>query len=304
MTQLNGVIIPSVTPFDKDGALRLDWLKENCSRWNRTRISGVMVLGSNGEFRALSDDEAFEVIKTAVQAVSKEKALIVGIGRESLCQTLDFLDRIVAASLDISYVSVLTPCYFKNAMTDQALIAYYQAIADKSPYPVLLYCAPGFANSVCISPQALRALADHPNIVGIKDTSKDMMASYMSLIKDCDYFSVIAGSLGNVMCCLEHGGHAGVLSAANYFPEACAKLFDIMETDGLEAARLYYAKLKPLVAQTGGRNGIAGVKAAMNVMGYHGGYPRLPVLPCDITVIQDIQNCVMDNQEMLSGEMI
>lgn len=301
MKHLSGVIIPAVTPFDRDGSLRLDWLQRNLVQWNRTRINGVMVLGSNGEFRSLDDNEALEVIKTAAGAISNEKALIVGIGRESLYQTLAFLNRVEDSALNIDYVSVLTPCYFKKAMTDQALISYYTHVADQSPYPVLLYSAPGFANSVCISPEALKILAAHPNIAGIKDTSGDMMPAYMESVGARDDFSVIAGSLSNVMVCLERGGRAGVLSAANYLPEACAELFLIMETAGPEKAIAYYEQLKSLAAQTGGRAGIAGVKAAMELMGYRGGSPRLPVLPCDADTVKEIHH-YMNSSSLLSLE--
>lgn len=304
MEQFSGVIIPAVTPFDKDGTLRFDWLQENCARWNRTSVDGIMVLGSNGEFRSVDDDEAFEVIETASQTVSKDKKLIVGIGRESLRQTLTFLKRIASSALNINYVSVLTPCYFKNAMTDETLIAYYRAVANESPYPVLLYCAPGFANGVCISPQALQILSEHPNIVGIKDTSKDMMSAYLSSVDRNEHFSVISGSLSNIMTCLEQGGRAGVLSAANYFPESCAKLFTLMKTEGLETAKSYCTQLKTLVAQTGGRGGVAGVKATMGLMGYKGGYPRLPVLPCDSATVDTIQHCIENSKSLLSCEII
>ena len=192
----------------------------------------------------------------------------LGFSACSLFQTLAFLKRIEAAALNVSYVSVLTPGYFKNAMTDQALIDYYCAIADQSPYPVLLYCAPRFANNVCISPQVLQVLAEHPNIVGIKDTSDNMMSSYMSSVGGLSDFSVVAGSLRNVMGCLEKGGTAGVISAANYFPNACAKLFAIAKTDGLEAAMSYHGRLQALVSQTGGRSGVSSVKAAMEAIGY------------------------------------
>ena len=116
-------------------------------------------------------------------------------------------------------MSVLTPGYFKNLMTDHALIDYYQAIADFSPYPVLIYCAPGFANAVRISPEALRILADHPNIAGIKDTSPDMMSAYMDCVGGRDDFQVLAGSLNNFFLCTLRGGKGGILSAANYFAE-------------------------------------------------------------------------------------
>ena len=120
MKNLSGIMIPAVTPFDKDGTLRLDWMRENYQKWNRTDVRGIMALGSNGEFRSMDDDESFAVIQAAAESIDKEKIFIAGIGRESLHHTLTFLMRVEQANLPIDYVSVLTPCYFKGAMSDSA----------------------------------------------------------------------------------------------------------------------------------------------------------------------------------------
>lgn len=283
MKELKGIIIPAVTPFDKDERLRLDWLVSNYKKWNKTKISGYMALGSNGEFRSLSDDEAFEVIKAASKVIAEDKLFIAGVGRESLYQTMKFIQRLEGDKVDIDYVSVLTPGYFKSAMTDEALIDYYQTIADNSSYPVLIYCAPKFANGVCISPRALKILADHPNIAGIKDTSSDMMESYMEVVGGRTDFEVFSGSLDNIMSCFCHGGTGGIISSANYFPNTCAKLYELYKQNGIEGSRDYFSRLKQLAEHTGGSAGVAGVKEVMNIMGYEGGLPRKPLFPCEET---------------------
>lgn len=280
MKKLEGILIPAVTPFDEDGNLRLDWLKANYERWNRTQVDGCMALGSNGEFRALDDEESLEVIRAAGESLSQEKIFMAGVGRESLYQTLRFLRRIQQEKLRVDYVSVLTPSYFRKAMTDEALIEYFQAVADESPYPVVLYCAPGFANEICLSPKAVGVLAKHPNIVGIKDTSPNQMKGYLQVAEGQEDFSVFSGSLNITMTCLAGGGQGGVLSAANYFPDACAQLYQIFQTKGIREAEKYFEQLRILAKETGGRSGIAGVKAAMNQMDFYGGIPRLPVRAC------------------------
>lgn len=301
MNQLEGILIPAVTPFDGSGALRLDWLKENYERWNRTGVNGCMALGSNGEFRSLDDEESVAVIKAAGEALSREKIFMAGVGRESLHQTLLFLRRLQRARVRVDYASVLTPCYFKNAMTDEALIRYYTAVADESPYPVVLYCAPSFANGVCLSAESVGVLADHPNIAGIKDTSADRMEAYLLAVGGREDFSVFSGSLGMTMVCLAGGGQGGVLSAANYFPDACAALYGIFREKGEEEAAAYFTRLKSLARETGGRAGIAGVKAAMNLMGFRGGVPRSPVLPCTPEEQAAIAASIREHREFLSG---
>lgn len=299
MRELKGIVIPAVTPFDIDGRLRLDWLISNYRKWNETRVSGYMALGSNGEFRSLSDDEAFVVIRTASEVIAEDKLFIAGVGRESLYQTMEFIRRLEKDKVAIDYVSVLTPGYFKSAMTDEVLIDYYQTIADNSSYPVLIYCAPKFSNGVCVSPKALQILADHPNIAGIKDTSSDMMEAYMEAVGGRADFEVFSGSLDNIMSCLRYGGKGGIISSANYFPNTCARLYELYEQNGIEGAMEYFNQLKLLAKHTGGSAGVAGVKAVMNMMVYAGGLPRKPVFPCDEAFHEEVQDYVKANADWM-----
>ncbi|MGA3220983.1 MAG: dihydrodipicolinate synthase family protein, partial [Acidimicrobiales bacterium] len=224
--KLRGIVIPVATPFDEGGRLSTAMLEKNFARWGATRVCGYMCLGSNGEFRSLSDDESLCVVERAI-GLKQGKTLIVGVGRESLYLTLTFLDKVTALGQGVDYISVLTPHYFAKLMDDSALVGYYTAVADHSPVPVLIYVAPGFANSVVVSPQALRALAGHPNVLGVKDTSPAMMVDYMLSVVGRDDFSVLAGSLNMLLTCLTLGGSGGVVSAANYFPAQCAEITDL-----------------------------------------------------------------------------
>lgn len=277
--KLNGIIVPAVTPFDKAGNIDFEGMKHNYEKWNRTKVRGYMCLGSNGEFRSLDDRESLDVIKAAAEYKGEDKTLIAGVGRESLRGTLAFIDRLHEEQAAVDYVSVITPCYFAKLMTDGALLKYFTAVADHSPYPVLLYCAPGFVNQVCIPVDVVEQLAAHPNIHGIKDTSVNMMETYMQALAGREDFEVLAGSLGNLMTCLEMGGHGGVVSAANYFPDKCAEFMGMYQSGCKKDAAAYLDKLKKLAAATGGRASVAGVKCTMNLTGYQGGYPRLPILP-------------------------
>lgn len=299
MKKMEGIIVPCVTPFDETGELRLDWLKANYEKLNGTGIGGYMALGSNGEFRSLSDEEALAVIQAAAEVKAADKILIAGVGRESLYQTLAFIRRVADAQTAVDYLSVLTPSYFKNLMTDDALIDYYRAVADFSPYPILIYCAPGFANDVRISSEALRILADHPNIAGIKDTSPDMMSAYMDCVGGRDDFQVLAGSLNNFSLCTQRGGKGGILSAANYFPETCVEFYRVIREEDKTAAEDFMRRLKEAAKETGGKAGVAGVKAVMNLMGYHGGMPRKPVQACGKSFMEKAEAYVRIHKEFI-----
>src|SRR5580765_8413441 len=129
---LRGIIVPAATPFDDAGDLRLDWFEHNLLRWGTTSVRGVMVLGTNGEFRSVNDDEARSLVATAASARG-DKTLIVGVGRESTRLTVDFIDSLAEHAHAIDYVSVLPPHYFKGSMTGDVLYDYYTHVADRSP---------------------------------------------------------------------------------------------------------------------------------------------------------------------------
>lgn len=276
--KLKGVIVPAATPFDDSGQLRLDWFEHNLRRWNTTSVRGVMVLGTNGEFRSLNDDESRSLIAAAAKTHG-EKTLIVGVGRESTRLTLAFIDSVVEHVEAIDYVSVLPPHYFAKAMTPEVLREYYIEVADRSPIPILLYIAPEYANGVMIPPAVVASLADHPNIAGIKDTSTDQLTSYLLSAGGREDFSVLAGTMNTIMTGLLFGGPGGVVSAANYFPDECAHLVQMSFDGHIGEAIDAYADLQRLIKLTGGRRGVASLKACMNELGYQAGVPRRPVRP-------------------------
>ncbi len=275
---LDGIFIPAATPFDADGDLRLDWFAGNLRRWGATSVRGIMVLGTNGEFRSVNDTEARAIIDCASENIG-DKTLIAGAGRESTRLTVDFIQSLTDLRGPLHYVSVLPPHYFKGAMTADALRQHYVTVADNSPFPVLIYVAPSYANGLVVPPSLVGELAEHPNIAGIKDTSTDQMTSYMLAAGGRDDFAVMAGSLNTLLTCLQFGGPGGIVSAANYFPEACARITELYASEGPDAAIAQFRALQALIKVTGGRQGVASVKACMNLLGYEAGVPRAPVRP-------------------------
>ena len=276
--RLKGIVVPAVTPFDEADDLRLDWLEHNLERWSGTAVRGIMVLGTNGEFRSVDDDEARAVVATAA-AARGDKTLIAGVGRESTHATVRFIDSIAEHADAVDYVSVLPPHYFAKQMTGAALRAHYTEVADRSPIPVLLYVAPAYANGVVVAPDVVAELADHPNIAGIKDTSTDKLTAYMLAAGGRDDFAVLAGTMNTIMTGLHFGGPGGVVSAANFVPDDCAEVVALAVAGRTAEALQRYAELHRLIAATGGRKGVASLKAAMNELGYRAGVPRRPVPP-------------------------
>ncbi len=273
---LTGIFPPMMTPFKADQTLDLDAVKMNIERYNATDIGGIMPLGSNGEYAYLSDDESCAVIKAVREKLSSDKTLMVGAGRESAYHTVEFAKKVI--DLGAQYVSVLTPHYYKGKMTDDALYAYYTYIADHCSVPVLIYNAPKFAYDICTSPELISRLADHPNIVGMKDTSMEDINLYIKATEGKEFY-VLAGSISKYLYGLEMGGVGGVLSAANFLPQECCGILSLLQAGKRDEARILSDQLKQITNICSGKAGIPGSKACMTLLGFTGGYPRLPLLP-------------------------
>ena len=165
---LEGIFPAITTPFYPDGRLYLKKLEHNAERYSRTLAAGLVVLGSTGEAVMLSDDETHEVLRHAARAAAPDKVLIAGIGRESLSETLRLAEY--AATHQYDAVLVRTPHYYGPLMRAPELLTYYRTLADRSSLPVILYSIPKFTH-VEIPVEVVTELAQHPNIVAIKDSS-------------------------------------------------------------------------------------------------------------------------------------
>jgi 4-hydroxy-2-oxoglutarate aldolase len=165
---LSGVHPPIPTPFDGRGDVALDRLRENLARWCETELAGFAVLGSNGEGVHLNEQEKGAVLRAAREAIPPDRLFIAGTGEQSTRTTIELTLR--AADLGADAALVTPPHYYRPMMDTAALERHYLALADASPIPVLLYNMPAYTGIDLTAAQVLR-LAEHPNIVGIKDSS-------------------------------------------------------------------------------------------------------------------------------------
>lgn len=170
--QVSGIFPPMPTPFDRStGDVDGLAIARNVRRWMATRLAGVLALGSNGEAGLLDEAEADRVVATAREAMPPSRLLLVGTGRESTRATIAATKR--ASSHGADAVLVRTPSFFRAQMTPPALIDHFAAVADASPVPVLLYNLPG-PTGVTLGLSVVSKLADHPNILGMKETSPEL----------------------------------------------------------------------------------------------------------------------------------
>lgn len=165
---LEGIFPAITTPFYPDGRLYPRKLEQNVARYSLTMVAGLVVLGSTGEAVMLSDEESREVLRTARGAAAKEKVLLAGVGRESVTETLRLAE--FAAGEGYDAVVVRTPNFYAPQMTDAAMLNYFRTIADRSALPVVIYSIPKFTR-YDIPVAVVAELANHRNIIGIKDSS-------------------------------------------------------------------------------------------------------------------------------------
>ncbi len=165
---LEGVFAPVTTPFYVDEHVYFRKIEANMARYSRSLLAGMVVLGSTGEAVSLNDEETRDVLRVSAEATAPEKVLIAGVGRESVRATLELAE--FAATLNYDAVLVRPPSYYAGQISPAAILHYFRSIADRSPLPVVLYYIPKFVP--CEIPIELMAeLAQHPNIIGTKDSS-------------------------------------------------------------------------------------------------------------------------------------
>ena len=168
---LHGIFPPITTPFYPDGNVYFKKLESNVERYSRTPCAGIVVLGSTGEAILLSDQERRDVLKSAREATAPNKVLFAGTGIESAIETLRLTEY--AAELGYDVAMVRTPHYYKKQMQPPNILAFYRTVADRSPLPVIIYNFPQ-ATGYDIPAELVIELAEHPNLIGIKESSGDV----------------------------------------------------------------------------------------------------------------------------------
>ncbi len=272
---LRGVFPPIPTPFDGAGEVFYPALVGNLERWNRYDLAGYVVLGSNGEVVYLSEREKLRILDTARPAIPADKLMIAGTGCESTRETIDLTRQAAQAGADAALV--ITPHYFGGKMTPEALLQHFQAVAEASPVPVILYNVPKFTHVDMDAPTIARA-AQHPNVVGIKDSGGNITKLGDIVRLAPTDFQVLAGSAGFFFAGLALGAVGGVLALANVAPQQSIDIYQLFQAGRWDEAAALQRRMIPVNAAVTARFGVAGLKAALDMLGYYGGPVRSPLL--------------------------
>jgi dihydrodipicolinate synthase/N-acetylneuraminate lyase len=326
---LQGVFPAITTPFYPDGRIYFRKLEHNVEKYSLTEIMGFVVLGSTGEVVMLSDAERRQVLEAAIASAATNKVMIAGTGAESVRGTLEMTET--AAELGYDAALVRTPHYYKSQMTPSVMLNFYRTVADRSPLPVLIYSVPPFTG-YDIPTEVVRELADHPNIIGIKESSgsvekikqmaketahvrrtvsvtlrrakgrPDMvsvgaLAGAATAVEEKTReigFQILAGSAQKFLPSLQAGASGGVLAFADIAPVTCAKIHSAYRSGDAATAKAEQEKIIRPAIRISSELGIPGSKYGMDFNGYYGGSPRLPLLPVSAEARMEIEELLKE----------
>jgi 4-hydroxy-2-oxoglutarate aldolase len=272
----NGIYTPIVTPFKEDESIDFEKMKYNLDIWGKSQLDGIVVLGSNGEFIYLSHEEKLQVVRFVIDNFNPEKNIIVGTYCDSTIETIKLTKEVAKLGADAALV--LPPNYYKGGMNEEILYRHFVDVADESPIPMMIYNMPG-NTGINLSSKLIARLSKHENIVGIKDTAGNIV-QLSETVRDTDEdFSVFAGNAGYLLPALTVGARGATLALANILPDECCRLVNLFKEGKLGEARELQLKMIEINYLVTGGMGISGLKYALDLLGYQGGYVRRPLRP-------------------------
>lgn len=272
--KIEGIFAPMIVPFGEGGSEPdLAAYERNVKKWAETGMKGLLALGSNSETAFLTEKEKLEIIRITVRNANG-KTIMVGTGMETPRATIDFTNR--AAALGAQCALVLPPNFFDSLMDDRTLIDFYTTVADSSDIPILLYNVPQFTH-VVISPEAVRVLSEHPNIIGLKDSSGNIpgLTAFLKAAEGRDFVCMVgaATALFPALCL---GAAGGILALANCCPDECVEIYDLFREGRFEESRKKFFRMFPVGACVEGPLAVAALKEACTQLGFEGGHPGRP----------------------------
>jgi 4-hydroxy-2-oxoglutarate aldolase len=273
---LKGIFPPVVTPFNRRGEIDEGLFRENVQKMVGIGLSGVLVTGSTGEAPYLTEGERLRLVEVARGLVRAPEILIAGTGLESTDATVRLSQEAVARGADA--VLVLTPNYYKSKMDADTLAAHYRAVARKVERPVIIYSIPQFTG-LHLEPSTLGKLSQIPNVVGLKESSGDIRFVRAILRRVRPGFLVLVGSAVILSEALRAGAVGAVLAQADFAPELCVGLYQAFHQRKKKTVLEFQQRLLPLAQKISMLFGVPGIKAALDLSGYAGGFPRAPLTP-------------------------
>lgn len=290
--KLKGIFPPLPTPFVND-EIAFDKLRFNIGKLNSTKLPGYVVMGSNGESAYLSFDEKVELVSKTKEYAAEGKIIIAGTGLESIKDTIKLTNASAEAGADCSLI--LTPSYYKSKMNHDAFVEYFYKVADEVKIPVLIYNVPKFTG-VDIEAGTVAKLAEHKNIIGIKNSSENIAHLSEIIYSTPGDFVTLVGTASIIYSGLAIGAVGGIVALANIAPNECVQIYDLYKDGKLkQSLELQFKMLKSNKAVTA-KYGVAGLKKAMDMLGYFGGSPRKPLQNLNETETEDLRIILINSR--------
>ncbi len=271
---LQGIFPPIPTPFEQQ-RVALNRLKENVEKLIDTGINGVVALGSNGENASLTRVEKIAVVEHVRNALPDEMPLVAGASADAYPDVIEMVNTVAECGANAALIH--PPVFFRDKLADDGVVAFYRLIADHSRIPILLYNVPKYCGYQ-FSLNTLRQLATHENIIGLKNSTENI--AYFAEVKQVvpADFQVLAGTASILFPALMMGACGGIVALANAAPKHCLSIYSDFQNSNFEKARETQQKILGLNRALTATYGVPGLKAAMDMLGYFGGEPRLPLL--------------------------
>ena len=290
--KLQGIYPPITTPFDHNGNIYAAKVEHNVEKWNRTALSGYVVMGSTGESVMLTTDEKVTMWDLVAKHAASGKLLIAGTGMESVRETVCLTNQ--AAAMGYQAAMVRTPHYYKNLVNRaDAQTLFYRAVADQSKIPLIIYNWPQ-ATGVDIPVEAVVAISEHPNVIAIKESSGNL-EKVMQMIREVKPgFQVMVGSAPTLWPSLLMGACGAILAYANAAPYSVIAIWEAYRTREEAAGLDWQNRIGRASALVTTKYGVPGLKYAMDLNGYYGGPPRLPLCPPTEAARREIEAAFQD----------
>lgn len=270
---LSGIFPPLTTPFSDD-EVSFENLIENLKKYELQMLAGYVLFGSNGESAFLTGEEKIKLVRTVREHT--KRTLIVGTGFDSIKETISLSNK--AAEFGANYALIITPSFFKSEMKHRTFLNYYTKVAESVMIPVIIYNVPKFTN-VNIETETIMELSAHPNIAGLKDSTENSARISEINANVHSGFKLIVGTASVLYPGLINGATAGILALANIAPDQCYQIYRFFKERNFEKALEIQNRMIPVNRAVTAKFGVAGLKAAMDILGYYGGKPRLPLEP-------------------------
>jgi 4-hydroxy-2-oxoglutarate aldolase len=290
--KLHGIFPPITAPFDHNGELYKAKVRHNVEKWNLVALAGYVVCGSTGESVMLTTEEKIELWEWVAECAAPEKVLIAGTGMESVRETVQLTNQ--AAGMGYRAALVRTPHYYKNLLDNSAAqMLFYRAVADQAKIPVMIYNWPQ-VTGIDIAVEAVVELSEHPNIVAIKESSGNIEKLMRMVRESKPGFQVLSGSAPTLWPCLMVGAVGAILAYANAAPYSTIAIWEAHRARDYEAGQDWQNRISRAAALVTVKYGIPGLKYAMDLNGYYGGPPRLPLTVPSPEAKREIEEAFQD----------